>query len=232
MRLLAIGDIHGCTTALDTLFEVVQPTADDWLITLGDYIDRGPDSRGTLDRLVRLAMRGQLIALRGNHEQMMLDAREDLGLFSAWLQFGGQHTLDSYGTHERPGALQDVPDEHWGFLEQVCVNSFEIEKHLFVHANADPRLPLADQPIAMLRWQKFYDPPPHRSGKTLICGHTPQESGWPRNIGHAVCIDTWVYGDGWLTCLDVDSGHFWQANQRGQSRQSELAEHLVTPNKS
>ena len=59
---------------------------------------------------------------------------------------------------------------------------------------------------------------PHCSGKVVVCGHTQQRSGLPLNLGHAVCIDTWAYGQGWLTCLDVLSGRIWQANQAGRVR--------------
>ncbi|HEY5312810.1 MAG TPA: metallophosphoesterase family protein [Pirellulales bacterium] len=229
MRLLAIGDIHGCLVALDTLLAAIGPTADDWLVTLGDYVDRGPDSCGVMERLVELASSGRLIAVRGNHEEMMLDARREPMLYAQWLQYGGQNTLDSYAEHGYDGTLAGVPAAHWNFLENQCVDWFEAPKHFFVHANIDPKRELTNQPISVLRWQKFGDPPPHRSGKTMICGHTYQENGWPRNLGHAVCIDTFVYGDGWLTGLDVATGQFWQANQQGQSRTGSLADHLEKP---
>ena len=72
-------------------------------------------------------------------------------------------------------------------------------------------------------WERFDWINPHRSGKTIICGHTAQHSGEPADVGYAVCIDTWVYGDGWLTCLDVGTGEYWQANQDGETRQDQLA---------
>ena len=72
MRILAIGDIHGCSIAFDTLIASVQPQPNDKIITLGDYVDRGPDSKGVIDRLIALHETGQLTALRGNHELMML----------------------------------------------------------------------------------------------------------------------------------------------------------------
>jgi serine/threonine protein phosphatase 1 len=74
----------------------------------------------------------------------------------------------------------------------------------------------------MLYWESFDDPPPHESGKVMVCGHTSQKSGKPRNLGHAVCIDTWACGEGWLTCLDAESGRYWQANQRGETRRGWL----------
>ena len=80
MRALAIGDIHGCLGPLDDLLAWVTPTADDALITLGDYVDRGPDTRGVLNRLIELKKKRPLICLRGNHEIMMLDAWRGLGV--------------------------------------------------------------------------------------------------------------------------------------------------------
>jgi serine/threonine protein phosphatase 1 len=95
-----------------------------------------------------------------------------------------------------------------------------------VHANAHPDKALSDQSNLTLFWEKFEGSPaatrPHISGKTLICGHTAQMSGRPKNLGHAICIDTCPYADGWLTCLDVDTGHYWQANQEGASREGTL----------
>jgi serine/threonine protein phosphatase 1 len=75
----------------------------------------------------------------------------------------------------------------------------------------------------MLYWEKFDHPPPHESGKIMVCGHTPQASGRPLDIGHAICIDTQAYKpSGWLTCLDVASGRYWQANQQGETREGWL----------
>ena len=77
MRTLAIGDVHGASSALDALMNFVKPTADDVLVFLGDYVDRGPDSKGVLDRLMAWSESLQMVCLRGNHEQMMLDSRTD-----------------------------------------------------------------------------------------------------------------------------------------------------------
>jgi serine/threonine protein phosphatase 1 len=98
----------------------------------------------------------------------------------------------------------------------------ETENHFFVHANADPSAPIYAQPDEMLYWQRFGKPRPHVSGKTMVCGHTIQRSGEPLNVGHAICIDTWAYGKGWLTCLDVETGNYWQTNEQGQRRAAKL----------
>jgi serine/threonine protein phosphatase 1 len=83
-------------------------------------------------------------------------------------------------------------------------------------------MPLDEQPDFMLLWEQFNDPLPHQSGKIMVCGHTPQYSGRPKHLGHAVCIDTWAHGQGWLTCLDVATGRYWQANEMGERRSSFL----------
>ena len=70
----------------------------------------------------------------------------------------------------------------------------------------------------MLYWESFGNPAPHESGLTMVCGHTPQRDGVPLSVGHAICIDTWDCGRGWLTCLDVDAGICWQSNESGATR--------------
>ncbi|HEY1064610.1 MAG TPA: metallophosphoesterase family protein [Pirellulales bacterium] len=223
MRTLAIGDVHGCFTALAALEKFVPFRPDDLLVTLGDYVDRGPDSFAVIDWLIAYGKRAKLVALRGNHEIMMLDARTGRYALDRFLYCGGTATLDSYSPLGDEGRLADVPDEHWRFIE-ASRSWYETETHFFVHANAYPDYPLEIQPELMLFWESFNSPSPHESGKVMVCGHTPQRSGVPLNIGHAVCIDTWACGDGWLTCLDVASGRFWQADQRGATRRGWLDE--------
>jgi len=164
-----------------------------------------------------------LVSLRGNHEIMMLQSKSNTAMRESWLTFGGEETLWSYATEYGPGTLDEVPGAHWDFMDDTCRDWYESETHFFVHANAYPHLPLADQPYTMLYWMKFNDPPPHCSCKIMVCGHTPQKSGVPLNIGHGICIDRWVYGRGWLTCLDVATGRYWQGNEQGDSREGSLA---------
>ncbi len=221
MRVLAIGDIHGCSKAFDTLLEVVKPQPHDRIITLGDYVDRGPDSKGVIDRLIGLNYTGQLISLRGNHEIMMQEAYAHPHRLEGWLACGGRETLASYGISSKKKGLfgiDNIPDDHWHFLANICRDWWETEDHFFVHGNVNPHRPLSQQSSQDLFWTRFYHAQPHYSGKTMICGHTSQKSGEPISLGYAVCIDTWVYGKGWLTCLDVNSGQIWQTNQKGQQR--------------
>jgi serine/threonine protein phosphatase 1 len=221
-RTLALGDIHGCLTALDTLLAAVQPRRDDLVVTMGDYVDRGPDVRGVIERVMELDRACRLVPLRGNHELMMLESRQQD--FDFWFDFGGRETLASYGSDGSSGWIERVPPQHWEFIERRCVDYHETPSHIFVHAGLDAHVPLADQEPEALFWQKLlpWTVQPHVSGKTVICGHTAQHTGLPLNLGHLICIDTWVYGDGWLTCLDVDRGHFWQANQAGDLREGRL----------
>jgi serine/threonine protein phosphatase 1 len=217
MRILAIGDIHGYRVALDAVLEAAAPTSADWIVCVGDYVDRGPDSRGVLDRLIGLERSGRVIALRGNHEQMMMDSREEPGLLPMWLMNGGEQTLASYAQPGKQGTIGDVPKPHWNFLDHVCTDYFEIDRYFFVHADALPHLGLGAQPPQVLRWQKLQPHPPHFSRKTMICGHTVQPSGVPLDLGFAVCIDTGIYlPDGRLTCLDVESGDYWQSDAAGK----------------
>ena len=112
-RTIAIGDIHGCLAALEAILAAIRPRPDDTLLTMGDYIDRGPDSRGVIERLLRLGRECRLIPLLGNHDEMLLKLYDgQTELYIDWLLFGGNTTLGSYGSM-RP---EDIPPEHIGFF--------------------------------------------------------------------------------------------------------------------
>jgi serine/threonine protein phosphatase 1 len=215
-RTFAIGDIHGCLAALDTLLAAIRPLPDDTIITLGDYVDRGPDCRGTIQRLIDLGGQCRLIPLLGNHDDMMLkvyDGRNDL--YVDWLLFGGNATLTSYDA-DQP---EDVPPAHIEFL-RCCRLFHESEEFFYLHGNYLADVPLSDQPSDTLLWDsvKARRPGPHSSGKTAIVGHASQKSGEVLDLGYLKCIDTWCYGGGWLTALQVESGQTWQADKAGRMR--------------
>ena len=97
-RTIAIGDIHGCLPALQALLTAVDPQPDDTVVTMGDYVDRGPDSPGVIDELIALDARCRYRPLLGNHDEMLLDiCSGQTGLLSEWVLFGGDATLTSYG---------------------------------------------------------------------------------------------------------------------------------------
>ena len=215
-RTIAIGDIHGCSLALDPLLNSIKPRPDDTIVTLGDYIDRGPDSKGVLDRLIDLAQRCRLVPILGNHDEMLLGLRTGRPPTSWLIGMGGSATLDSYG----PGQDLDlIPEEHYEFLAG-CHAFFETDTHIFVHACYAPDIPMAKQDGLTLRWESLREtkPGPHESGKTVIVGHTSQKDGEILDLGHLKCIDTYCHGGGWLTALEARTREVWQVDRDGNSR--------------
>jgi predicted RecB family nuclease len=219
-RTVAIGDIHGCSGALSVLLSVVAPRADDTVVTLGNYIDFGTDTKGVIGLLLSLADRCKLVPLKGDHEEMFLAALECQAGLDRWKKAGYEQTLRSYGV-DRP---IDIPQLHISFLSS-CEDRHETDTHLFVHANYRADQPLKHQPAVVLRLKSLDTarPGPHFSGKMAVVGHTPQKSGEILDLGHLVCIDTYCHGGGWLTALDVGSGRWWQANEKGELREGRLA---------
>ena len=215
-RLLAIGDIHGCLPALETLLAAIEPQPQDTLVLLGDYVDRGPQSRGVIERLLALERQCRMVPLLGNHDEMMLNVcTGQTQLFVDWLLFGGNATLESYAT-TRP---EDIPAAHLEFL-RGCRLCYESPHHFYVHANYRAELPLDAQPRDTMLWEslKVCQPGPHCSGKTAIVGHTSQKNGEILDLGYLKCIDTWCYGEGWLTALDIQNGQVWQMDKNGHAR--------------
>jgi len=225
-RTIAIGDIHGCADALAALIEAIEPAADDTIVALGDFIDRGPDSRAVIEQAIALAGRCRLVPLLGNHEELLLDALRDPAAVERWLRCGGTQTLRSYGG-KPDGATQPIasliPSSHLEFIGS-CRPYFETVTHLFVHAGVVAELPIDQQPGLALLWRVTHakTAQPHCSGKTLIVGHTPQSSGEVLDLGFLICIDTDCVRGGWLTALDIQSGQLWQANRQGTTRTGEL----------
>ncbi len=225
MRRFAIGDIHGCSKSLRTLIEELAPEPDDQLIFLGDYVDRGPDSRDVIAQLLQLRDRCQMVALRGNHEIMMLGVVAGLDP-SHWLASGGFATLCSYG-----GAIEKVPADHIRFLRDL-MPFHETEKEIFVHACYEADLPMSEQREEMMYWTHLGPtwPPPHASGKRVFVGHTPQSLGHILDLGYLVCLDTYCFGRGYLTAIDLETYEVTQVDFFGHLRRtsgSELARWLV-----
>ncbi|CAO3403573.1 metallophosphoesterase family protein [Azospirillum palustre] len=216
----AIGDVHGCLGQLDELLDRVRADAgrqpdgmQRWLIFLGDYIDRGPDSAGVIERLVSLSMPGfSLRFLIGNHEQAMLEFLRDPVSGQDWLQFGGVATLASYGVtalHNlddpvhlallRDGLCRRLPPSHRVFLESLAPLTI-IGDYAFVHAGIRPGLPLADQnqnDLCRIR-EPFLDfVGPHE--KRIVHGHSI--SPFPEARYNRIGIDTGAYAGGPLTSV-------------------------------
>ena len=114
-----------------------------------------------------------------------------------------------------------IPRAHWEFFEN-CIDWYETDEYIFVHGQVNPELDLEQQSPHVLHWRRFHSAlKPHKSGKKVICAHTAQADGLPVDIGHAICIDTYLYGGQWLTCLDVQGGKYYQANYLGETRMLE-----------
>ena len=222
MRTLAIGDIHGCHVALTCLLEQVKPRSDDKIIFLGDYIDRGPASRAVIDLMTSLESMCAPIFLRGNHEVMILSARKGDPDASLWQSYEGRETLISYGAAHDANWAAKIPDAHWKFFERTKPYH-ETENNIFVHACLDAETDIKDQSDWFLYWETIDRLKPHKSGKRIICGHSSQRSGHILDLGFALCIDTGAGYGGWLTCLDVVSGCWWQANEKRESRHGSMS---------
>jgi serine/threonine protein phosphatase 1 len=222
-RTIAIGDVHGCARALAALLATIEPRPGDVIVTLGDYVNRGPDSRGVLERLIALERECNLVPLLGNHDEQLLTALTgEPWTLSDFLDMGGDATLASYGARLMcAAALERIPAEHFRFLRR-CRDYHETDTHIFVHAQYDPDLAMDEQSPYDLRSESLRNgtPGPHVSGKRVIVGHTSQKTGEVLDLGHLVCIDTYCYGGGWLTALEVHTEEVWQADRHGELRPS------------
>ena len=238
----AIGDIHGHADQLDHAMALIEADgAGGPVVFLGDYTDRGPDSRGVLDRLVQL--RGpDRIALLGNHDRMFLRAVRygfvhdpDLGGRMTWLHpaLGGGRTLASYGVpvpaddelsdvHERPGQLTDllaaareaVPPAHLDFLEDLPTMHVT-EDQVFVHAGIRPGIPLDRQDEDDLVWIRepfLSDRRDH--GRLVVHGHTTIDR--PEHHGNRLGLDTGAGFGRPITAAFVEGSRAWRLSDRGR----------------
>jgi serine/threonine protein phosphatase 1 len=221
LAIYAIGDIHG---RLDLLTDLLAQVAADaerhpadqkrQLVFLGDYIDRGTESRGIIDALLRPAWRDfPRIFLMGNHEEAMLEFLDEQSDGVAWLTYGGLETLLSYGiairrlptTLESAGELREtlraaVPAGHVDFLRRCALSHTEGD-YVFVHAGVRPGRSLDQQDRRDLLWirEEFLRSPVALPGKVVVHGHTICDA--PQDLGHRIDIDTGAFVSGRLTCL-------------------------------
>lgn len=212
LRVYAIGDVHGCADRLERLLRLITddasaaPEPHRRLIFLGDYVDRGPDSRGAIDRvLASTPLLAETVALMGNHEAMMLAALDrpgDAEAVSLWLANGAPATLASYGVDlSLPAArwANHVGETHLGFLRRLTRSHVE-GAYMFVHAGIRPGVPIALQDERDLMWiREPFLSSQDDHGVVVVHGHTPMREPVvrPNRIG----IDTGAVYGGRLTAL-------------------------------
>jgi len=219
-RVYAIGDIHGRSDLLDRMIAEIEhdlsrhPIVDALTVTVGDYVDRGPDSRGVIDRLARNPFATPFIALRGNHETLLEEFLRDPSIADYWRRLGGLETLHSYGVDVAPlmhgkgheaaaEALRAaLPQSHIAFLASLKL-TLSIGRYFLCHAGVRPGVPLARQREEDLLWirEEFLDSKVD-FGKVIVHGHTPTEE--PELRSNRINIDTGAFMSGRLTCAALE----------------------------
>jgi serine/threonine protein phosphatase 1 len=220
LRIYAFGDIHGRLDLLDALLALVRsdielrPTARPLHVFLGDYIDRGPSSRETIDRLIEYGKTNECIFLKGNHELIAIKCLRDRSLFDQWLRLGGLETLVSYGALAEPmvngkqiAELQSafhnaLPKTHFRFFRDLQ-GSFACGDYFFAHAGVKPNVELSLQKENDLLWIRGeFLLSKADFGKIVVHGHTPSQEIEiePNRIN----IDTGAFATGRLTCLVLE----------------------------
>ena len=204
-----IGDIHGCHVALDRLLEKIAPTpGTDTIITLGDMINRGPDSSKVLETLTQLRLENyHVIALKGNHEFMFLDYLSGRNQ-NFFLINGGEMTIKNYNINNPflKNSRRKIPDKHIQFLHNL-LPYWEDETYIYVHAGLQAGVRLTKQSTDWLYWARnnFIDEQ-YDYGKRVIFAHTPFRE--PLIQENKVGIDTGAVYGGKLTCLILPDFEF------------------------
>lgn len=188
-KYIAIGDIHGCFHSMKALLEKLEPYYDRKFVFVGDYIDRGPGSKQVVDYLLDFKEKIDCVFLRGNHEQMLLDAFHH-NKKEMWLMNGGRTTIESYGPE---GGEITLPDSHKEFYENTRLY-YDTENYFFVHAGLSPAKTIAESIEDEHEVKEFLWERSHLNAletpweKTVVFGHTP--SSKPIRKEKMIGIDT------------------------------------------
>jgi serine/threonine protein phosphatase 1 len=220
LRIYAVGDIHGRLDLLSKLLERInidiarRPTIRPVYVFLGDYIDRGPSSRETIDRLIQHGKTSESIFLKGNHELIATKCLSDRSLFDQWMRLGGMETLISYGlspeilaNEKQIAKLQSafhsaLPQTHFRFFRDLQT-SFTCGDFFFAHAGVNPNVELSRQKEGDLLWiREEFLSSSRDFGKIVVHGHTPTSEV---EVGpNRINIDTGAFATGRLTCVVLE----------------------------
>jgi serine/threonine protein phosphatase 1 len=193
----AIGDIHGCLPELESLLAICERARagrDARFVFIGDYIDRGPDSKEVIEFLIQRQCRepGRFVCLRGNHEQMLIAAadpeRSDRDLINWWVN-GGEQTLGSYRVND-PSA---IPADHLAWIKMLPLKLLD-DRRVYVHAGIRPGVPLQAQSPDDLLWiREPFLSSTNDHGALVVHGHTPTDSGLPDLRANRLNVDTGAF---------------------------------------
>jgi serine/threonine protein phosphatase 1 len=210
-NIYVIGDLHGCLAPLQRLLEHLEPDLhQDRLVFMGDYIDRGPDSRGVVDYILQLKARypaKNIICLRGNHEVMFSDflggKNREIFLFN-----GGMVTLSEYWGENWDEETEFVlPLDHQRFYRDL-LPFYASDGYIFVHGGLKPGIPLKHQIDADLYWIRGdFIAATEDFGGRVIFGHTPFKQ--PLILPNKIGIDTGLVYGNFLTCLKLPQEDFF-----------------------
>lgn len=210
-RQIAVGDIHGCFMQAEALVERIIgfDPAEDMLIFMGDYIDRGPQSREVVNYLTLLRDKhpSRIVLLKGNHEDMAyaaLSEPEHGAFMSLWQINGGGGTIAEYGD------VDAAKEALIPFIESLAL-FYETDTHIFVHAGIPYGKDLATATPEELLWDRSFS---YDGEKTLIVGHSPKSRVAEFNSGKIVCIDTGAYMTGTLSAYDVLNKRVYKTETR------------------
>lgn len=217
-RLYVIGDVHGRLDLLDRVIAAIERDVaahgDKALtVTLGDYIDRGPHSRGVIERLARSPFPTPYVGLRGNHETILTSFLADPAVGEHWRKLGGLETIASFGVPVIGRNFEDVAErlaasmtsEHFAFLDSLKL-SLTTDRYFLCHAGVRPGIPLDRQNEDDLLWiRDEFLASTADFGKIVVHGHTPVAA--PEVLKNRINIDTGAFATGRLTCIVLEAGH-------------------------
>jgi serine/threonine protein phosphatase 1 len=221
IRIYAVGDVHGRADLLNGVFAqidahlVSSPVPQPIQVLLGDYIDRGPDSREVVETLIARRRNDAMVCLKGNHESYLIRFLDDPTILAEWAQVGGAETLLSYGIDQfdphdprqcqrAANAFREVlPEQHYQFFHSLAL-SFESGDYFFVHAGVRPGIPLGEQRERdLLGIRRDFLQHDRDFGKTIVHGHSPMRE--PDIRANRINIDTGAFETGRLTCLVLEA---------------------------